>query len=92
MNEGISEVVVRDNENEVVARKTQKLDIHRSPGSWSELGQFCTNFQSQEKRKLLRYSYLLEKNFEFGKTGVQGSWLYAQPTRLSVSASARAVR
>ena len=47
MNEGISEVVIRDNENEVVARETQKLDIHRPPGSWSELGQFCTNFQSQ---------------------------------------------
>jgi len=46
MNESVSEVVVRDDENEVVTWEAQKLDIHCPPGSGSKLGQFCANLQS----------------------------------------------
>ena len=52
MNEGVSEVVIRDDENKVVAWEAQKLDIHRPPGSGSKFGQFCASLQPRSKGKL----------------------------------------
>ena len=52
MNESVSEVVIRDDENEVVARETQKLDIDSPSSSGSKLGQFCVYYQSPQKEKL----------------------------------------
>lgn len=52
MNESVSEVVIRDDQNEVVAWETQKLDVYRPPGSRSELRQFCPNLQLPTKGKL----------------------------------------
>ena len=52
MDQSVSEVVIRDDENEVVTWETQKLDIHCPPGGGSKFGQFCVNLQSWLNEKL----------------------------------------
>jgi len=51
VDKGVSKVVIRDDENEVVTWETQKLDIDCPSGSGSKLGQFCANLQLWSKGK-----------------------------------------
>lgn len=52
MNKSISEVIVRDDKDEVVTWETQKLDIHRPSGGGAKLGQFCANLQPSLRGRL----------------------------------------